>query len=252
MFIAKDGKSYDGDIMVNADTLFMELINNKRVALVGPGRTLTDNCEYIEGCDTVVRCGQTLPILDGNIRFYGRRTDIVYNSLDNAVISGGNISILLRLWKENNIKLVCNTYPKSEFFYMSNINANSEYVSKFYPVKQMNVEIYTKYKNLGHSRPNSGFSALFDLFEAKPKELFIVGVDMMRSTAYKEYKPESKMGHWSRNDYWEDMEVGPFNHHNPDKQYRLFKELYYNNKNIKVDPTIEAIFNDPKNDFLKE
>jgi len=236
--------------MINADVLFKEMITNKRVALVGPGQTLANNCEYIEACDTVVRCGQTLPILDGNSKFYGYRTDIVYNSMDNTPVSGGNISVLLQLWKENDVKLICNTYPKNEFFYMSDINSNSEYVSNFYPVKQMSAEIYMKYKNLGRSRPNSGFCALFDLFEAKPKELFIVGIDMMRSTTYKGYKTVAKMGDWTREDFWNDLQVGPIDHHNPDTQYMIFKNMYNNNNFIKVDSTIEEIFKNPKNDKL--
>lgn len=237
---------------MNPNELFQSMITGKRVALVGPGRTQTDNHDYIENCDTVVRCGQTLPVISGNEKFYGTRTDVVYNSLDNSKRAGGDISKLLEIWKNNNVKLICNCYPRAEFFYMKNINKHSQRVSKHFPVKQMDTELYMKYKKLGESRPNSGFSALFDVFEAKPKELFIVGIDMMRSVSFKGYKPSFKMGDWSRNDYWKDMQVGPFDHHNPDKQYRIFKQLYYDNENIKVDPTIETIFEDPKNDFLKE
>ena len=237
---------------MNADEKFLEMITGKRVVLIGPGRTETDNYDYIESCDTVVRCGQTLPVLEGNEKFYGKRTDIVYNSMDNVPKSGGIVSDLLKIWKNNGVKMVCNTYPKGEYFYMSSINRNSEYVSNFFPVKQMNTQIYMKYKNLGQSRPNSGFCALFDLFEAQPKELYIVGIDMMRSVAFKGYKPVVKMGDWSREDFWNDLQVGPFDHHDPDKQYAIFKKMYRDFDFIKVDPTIEAIFSDPKNDFLKE
>jgi hypothetical protein len=235
---------------MNTDKKFIAMIKDKRVALVGPGRTETDNHDYIENCDTVVRCGQTLPVLKGNEKFYGVRTDIIYNSMDNTPRSGGNVSTLLQLWKDNDVKLVCNTYPKGEFFYMSAINSYSEYVSRFFPVKQMNTEIYMKYKNLGQSRPNSGFCALFDLFESKPKELYVVGIDMMRGVSFKGYKPAVNMGDWTREDFWNDMQVGPFNHHNPDKQYMLFKKMYRDTNFIKLDPTIQEIFNNPKNDKL--
>lgn len=231
---------------MNSNSLFSDMVTGKRVALVGPGRTSTDNLYYIENCDTVVRCGMALPVDPEYKINYGERTDIIYNALDNSPMCG-NVLTLINLCKKFNVKLVCNAIP---FHRGEPAQKYSKLVSEHLLVKEMSDTIYTKYENLTQSKPNTGFSALFDLYEAKPSELFIVGIDMMRSLVYEKYKTNTQVSKWTREDFYNNMKPGPLNHHNPDKQYKFFKQLATDNDMITVDPTIQEIFNSPSNDIL--
>tara|TARA_Y100001937_G_scaffold21799_1_gene30782 strand:+ start:1796 stop:2515 length:720 start_codon:yes stop_codon:yes gene_type:complete len=234
---------------VDPAKIFHDLIHNKKVALVGPGRTTTDNYKKVEDADTVVRCGLTIPVLPQYKKFYGYRTDIVYNSLDNCEIAGGLIQELIPIWKKESIKLVCNTYPTDEYFYPNSIAPHNNKVSNYFPVKKLNSDLYFSYKNKLNSRPNSGFCAFMDVFNMSPKSLYIVGIDFFRSLAFDRYK--GSIGGWTHKDFKNDMDPGySNNHHHPDKQFKVFKNMCSKFPEIEVDPYIQQFFDDSKYDNL--
>lgn len=223
-----------------ANTLFKELVQHKNVVLIGPGRTESDNTAIIRNADTVIRCGQSLPVEEKNKKQYGTRTDIVYNSLDNDQISGGHIDNLIKIWQSEEIKLVCATYPQE-----ARILNNILQVKKHFLVKNMSNLLYSSYKEKLESRPNSGFCAFIDIFHAKPNSMHIIGIDFFRSLCFDGYK--TTMGHWNHKDFLNDMEPGKSQeHHNPDKQFIIYKNICKKFNFITVDKQIEFYFNNKK------
>jgi len=233
---------------MNCDQLFRDLVHDKNVVLIGPGKTTNDNLELIESFDTVIRCGQSLPIKDIHKKHYGERTDIIYNSLDNCALSGGHVQNLISLWLQEAVKLVCNTYPRGEYFHSSTIAPYADMVREHLPVKDMADDLYFDYKQKLKCRPNSGFCAFVDVLNQSPRQLHIIGIDFFRSLCFEGYK--TTMGNWKHKDFIDDMQPGPENHHDPDSQYMLFKQICESQDNISCDSQIISYFEDDINDKL--
>lgn len=231
-----------------ANEKFLELVKGKNVVLIGPGRTIENNQEEIDKYDTIIRCGQTLPIKSEHYKNYGKKTDIIYNALDNDLISGGNVDSLLEIWTKERIKLVCCAYPVSES--NSSRPVNIDKVRKHFLVKEISSPLYFSYSKKINSRPNSGFCAFIDVFHAKPKKMHVIGIDFFRSLCYSGYK--KTMGNWNHEDFIRDMQPGlSKGNHDPDAQYALFKRMCQKFEFITYDNQIQSFFEDEKSDKLE-
>ena len=231
---------------INEEELFRELVVGKRVALVGPGRTPTQNLETIEGCDTVVRCGAWFHKKD--TISYGVRTDIVYNVFDNCLKAGGDANDNLRNWKSEGVKLLCCSLSNNTDYYNSTIKPIVNAAKNHFPVRNVNSTINNFVGVICNSCPNSGFAALIDLIANKPKHLYVVGVDCYRSLINSNYP---RMSDFDHSDFIRDMEPGKkSNHHDPNKQYTLLKCMYKNIPFLEFDPHIVSFFENPEYDRI--
>ena len=231
---------------VNEEELFRKLVVGKRVALVGPGRTTTENITKIEECDTVVRCGawfhQKDPI------HYGVRTDIVYNVFDNHPSAGGNAVSNINDWKHGGVKLLCCSLPNNTQYYNSTIKPVVDHAKNFFPVRNINSTVHDFVQAICYSKPNGGFSALIDLIASKPKHLYIVGIDCHRSLINSNYP---RMSNFNHSDLIKDMRPGErITNHDPNKQYALLKCMYKNIPFLEFDPHIVSFFENPDYDTI--
>ena len=230
----------------DTESLFSQLVVGKRVALVGPGRTPTENLEKIEECDTVVRCGAWFHKKDTT--HYGIRTDIVYNVFDNCPKAGGDMNTNLQNWKTEGVKLLCCSLSSNTDYYNSRVSSVVDNAKNHFPVRNVNSSINDFVGVLCNCWTNSGFSALVDLIANKPKHLYVVGVDCFRSLVNSNYP---RMSNFDHADFIRDMEPGKeSNHHDPNKQYALLKCMYKNIPFLEFDPHIISFFENPEYDMI--
>jgi hypothetical protein len=168
----------DINISYNSDpNLFLSLVKNKRVIIVGPSITVQE-CNlgnFINNFDIIVRLNKSLPVPIKMYQHVGCRTDILYNSLNTSDYPGeNNISPLFL--KQQKIKYLRCPYPP--------ITPFKEDIKSFYK-KNINIinfgHIDTNYyKKLEYglgTRPYTGTCAIADLLHCQVKELFVMGID---------------------------------------------------------------------------
>lgn len=233
--------------------LFRSYVENKTIAIVGPASSamLQESGDIIEKCDIVVRINRGFENLSTKQSFLGKRTDILYNSLDMDKLCGGDLfsSDL------NKVKFICCPYSIKERTFsnriFSPITKNNNSLFDSYNIRFIEDEIYFNVKSETNSRVNSGFGAIVDILEHNVNNVFITGIDFYRSVYQVDYNKDRNWG----SDYKkieEDLEFKIFNdsnHHNPDRQYSYFKKMYFKNKNkITLDNFMKKIINDERYD----
>ena len=120
-------------IQDNRNKLF-NLINNKKVVLVGPAPYLNkkNHGSYIDKYDIVIRCNKGHGLIrDPNS--YGSRTDILYHCVSQSQDDGGIITEELY----NNVELIVLAYPSltsndKSTFANGNIDLYKQINSNFY------------------------------------------------------------------------------------------------------------------------
>ncbi len=158
--------------------LFKNLLENKRVIIVGPSITTQKSNlgSFIESFDIIVRLNKSLPVPKRLHKHIGRRTDILYNSLNTTDYPGEN-NINPYFLKSQKIKYLRCSYPPISPFRRD--------IVAFYRKNKKNIvnfgHIETKYYNKIiqklNTRPYTGTSAICDLLQYNLKELFIMGLD---------------------------------------------------------------------------
>lgn len=231
--------------MIITDRQFKSQIEGKNVVVVGPAGSIKNarQGQLIDSFDVIVRIGQPFPLRE--FEHFGMITDVVYNALDNALISGGNIEEQAKLWKENSVKTVVAAYPDSAH------SAPEETRDVGLDLAFVRRDDYNQlHEELG-SRPSTGVIAIAHLLKQNPRILHIIGIDFYRSMyASPEYKSKTGVGKWNHDDLKADQEFGQFpnskDHHNPDKQFMWLKDRAATDSRISLDTTIAPYFTDPK------
>ena len=178
-----------GDITI--DDSYKNFLKNKRVAIVGPSSNTdgTKQCKLIESYDIVVRLNKTFNISLRKQVDIGKRTDILYNSMNTSDYPGENdfSDTLIRKLKDNNIKYIACPYP---FIYPfdSDISTFISINNHKIPYHIMNLVLYKYLVNILQTRPYTGTCAILDLLNYPIKELYITGIDCYLNSYYKEYR----------------------------------------------------------------
>ena len=221
---------------------FVEFVRDKKVALVGPAKSIQDieQGNLIDSYDIVCRV-KSFYVHPEMRKFYGSRVDVLYTDNDetNDVLPGDIIiddgdkrlismsqnSIQLREdILKNEVKYVVSTYPKAEWFFSRFINPLAK-ISQDANVRILPDEPYMSIRK-ETLRPNGGFSAIIDLVSLPLRELYITGIDFYRSL-YKEnylnslYSKET-IEDWEKTHDGKTAE-GKLDRHNPDLQFKYFK-----------------------------
>jgi len=162
---------------------FKELIEGRRVAIVGPAAYM-QGLSYgseIDDFDVVVRINRSVETTLKYPEDVGTRTDILYSCLIETAANGGKLDIkeLTDLYK---VKYIC-APPYSNFSGVSAStrlhpmvnNSKVKEISEHIPVRIVGHKFHTDLAKKVNSRPNTGFMAIYDLLEQNPKELFVCG-----------------------------------------------------------------------------
>lgn len=232
---------------------YLEFLSNKNVAVIGPAASsmFQENGEKIDSFDVVVRINRGMELIKENRLFIGSKTTVLYNSLDFDPLVGGN------LYQDNleNLEFICCPYPIKNRTFQNHIFSNmpntNETLFEKYKIRFISEKLYTHALEKTNSRINSGFGAILDILDNSPKSLFITGIDFYRSTYHSKYNTHRNWG----SDYKkieEDLEFKIFNdnsRHNPDRQYKYFKEILKKHKDIiELDDFMSSIIEDYRYD----
>jgi hypothetical protein len=164
------------------ETLHKNLIHNKRVVIVG-GAPYLENKNFgdiIDSYDTVIRVNASHSLTnDISKKDYGSRTDILYHCLCSSMENGGIITKEL----VNKIQLLVGTIPplkKNEYIDSSFRNGYEHMYRELQPF------VYSKFTNVSKDeyisleneigcRPWTGVSAIHNILNQQPRELYITG-----------------------------------------------------------------------------
>ena len=223
---------------------YRDFLTDKKVAIVGPSESafFSENGNYIDSFDIVVRINRGIELVKGKETFIGSKTDILYNSLDFDLISGGTLNGVT-----DDIKFICCPYSIEAHTYN---DYNIASIFDKFNIRFINTEVYNKLTSDTRSRVNSGFGAIVDLLQHDIQQLFITGIDYYRSFYHENYCSERNRSA-TTNAIEEELEFKRFddaNHHNPDRQYAYFKELATTDTRIVLDSFMTKIIKDNRYD----
>lgn len=155
-----------------------ELINNKRVVIVGPAPYLNEMKigKLIDNYDIIIRFNKGHNLIK-NPDIFGSRTDILYHCVCQKKENGGKITNEIY----NNVKLIYFCYPilkkqDNSTFINGNIH-QFKYINKFKNKSQIiNKNYYLNLEKEIGCRPNTGIISILDILDNyNPKELYITG-----------------------------------------------------------------------------
>lgn len=227
-------RKYYGEIIT--DTLYKEFLNNKTVAIVGPSCNTdgTKQGKLIESYDIIVRLNKTFNVPKNKQIDIGKRTDILYNSMNTSDYPGENdfSNRLIHKLKNNNVKYISCPYP---YIYPFD-NDISKFISvnnHQLPYHIINLVLYKYLVSILKTRPYTGTCAILDLLNYPIKELYITGIDCYLNSYYKEYRKISKrtLSNLQNN-----------NIHFNSPQLEFIKNLSLRDNRIKLDKFLETYF----------
>ncbi len=175
------------------ETLFIEYIRNKSIAIVGPSESIigTKKGHIIDKFDRIVRLNKSIPLPQNLKDDIGSRTDILYNSLNTSDFPGEN-KLSPTLHKKYGIKFVCTSYPYGiETFKYDILNYVKKYKFEL-PLKVMDDQKYRKFENVLGTRPYTGTCAIMDILSYPIKFLYITGLDFYQTKYYSQYREINK------------------------------------------------------------
>jgi len=164
---------------------FSNLIRDKVVTLVGPAAYLSGAGRGIEidDCDIVVRVNRGIEITERDSIDVGRRTDVLYSCLLETSRNAGEIQI--SLLKRAKVQMICIPgFKRTNFFGQLSYGSHGEInddtwaklrSSNLYPPRIVPEKIAMDLEVATQTRPNTGFLAIYDILEARPRTLRITG-----------------------------------------------------------------------------
>jgi hypothetical protein len=172
--------------MINIkDKNLFSLLNNKRIAIVGPSPHLIDKNigDIIDSYDLVCRVNE---VSAWNYeKDYGSKTDIIFHNCGAHCIDFFKYNLEKNTEITNNIKyIICpcikakgqDNFSNWQKDYVSGVVENFKNINSFnLPYYWIGVEEYLKVYNSIGVEPNAGITSILFLLSCMPKELFITG-----------------------------------------------------------------------------
>ena len=256
------------------DKKLHELINNKRVAIVGPAEYVCKELEdshgnLIDSYDLVIRLSDMFYVPTDLEKFYGSKYDIISSSFWTRVNEDyedkdtawkklrycneedyknlNEKTILLECFARNEFSIIYNKFSKT-------INQKKLVHGNISP--QLFQHVFNLLRNLHpiNKTPTTGFSTIGIVLSMAPKELYVTGVTAYQETPYKthfdgysRFNDDDKR-FWPKNGYngktYNDNngKENPNVHHNFQGEAKIMKKLIDNNI-IKVDRYMSTLFN---------
>tara|TARA_R110000851_G_scaffold32200_2_gene86602 strand:- start:5587 stop:6315 length:729 start_codon:yes stop_codon:yes gene_type:complete len=227
------------------DENYRKLLQNKRVAIVGPAESafFSERGDYIDSFDVVVRVNRGIEVVKGNESFIGSYTDVLYNSLDFGPNSGGILKDV-----DDKIKFICCPYPTEK----GTFNGAPKSIFDKFNIRFINTAVYNEMKTKTNSSLNSGFGAIIDVLQHDIQQLYITGIDFYRSLYSNKYpsqvdKMSKSFDIIERELEFKNNSNNPHYHH-PDRQYAEFKRIVNTDNRVELDPFLKKIINDSRYD----
>jgi hypothetical protein len=171
----------------------------------------------------------------------GTKCDVLYNCGVKSPNNGGDLNT--DFFKESGVKWIC-SIPKSNKDGKRCKNSPGKWFDRNFLTKAkqefnfrfMLCDHYSEINSKAESRANTGFSAVFDILNHKPKELFVCGYSFYLDSFIKGYKKGCKMGE-------EEFSKKCFasRTHKQIPQWKYFKSMLETCPEIKTDPILNKI-----------
>ena len=228
---------------------FKSFIENKIISIVGPAAYM-ENSNFgkeIDDADIVVRINRSYESVYKYSNSIGSRTDILYSCLIEKPANAGDLN--LEVFLSNDIKYIC-APPESDIKGISNknkfhslVNVNKVLnINKKIPVRIIDHKFHTSIARMVNCRPNTGFLAIYDLLEYKPKLLKIFGFSFYLDGFIKDVKKGVKKEQGLSPEEFADK---CFNskRHVQKNMWKFAKQTLLGKDNIIVDPVLKEILN---------
>lgn len=231
--------------------LFNDFLNEKSVAIIGPASSvmLEKNGKFIDSHDIVIRINKGMELVPSCSEYIGKRTDVLYNSLDFDPLVGGNLNST----ELEEVEFICCPYSIKQRTFKDYIfvgGPDSIFIK--HKIRFIDDELYYDTIDKTNSALNSGFGAILDILNFPISSVYISGIDFYRSVYQDNYNKSRK---WGR-DYKkieEDLKFKIFNdksRHHPDRQYKYFKEIIsQDSERIRLDNFMSKIIDDERYDI---
>jgi hypothetical protein len=178
---------------INIDNRLENLLNNKRVAIVGPAAYLMgeNKGEEIDNYDVVIR-PNAFSVLPSLYKDYGSRTDIMFHNMGTAWMPGLKEQIEKNLDNFKSLKMVILSSLKatgSDAWHQWPDNYISACVDNFNQVNQFDIpywwigmENYKKIYNEVGCELYTGITTVLISTDCNPSELYLTGFDFYSSS----------------------------------------------------------------------
>lgn len=228
---------YDLSQHFSNQTNIENILNNKRVVIVGPADYVDSNDE-INKYDVIVRVNKGLSQTSNGKA--GDRTDILYHVVNQHTENGGPINLnfkghirfiypILDLYENSTFK---NIGTLRDYFQIYQDKTMYNFVNKNFSI--VNKNEYLEMEKILDSRPNAGVGAILDLLNFNIKELYITGFTLFQTNYDKNYRNtvDGIKGNTSKIAL---DRMKKANNHNQEKTALVFKNNILNNKKVKYD-----------------
>ena len=235
---------------MNEDLL--KLVENKRIAIVGPAPYLTNlgQGKMLDEYDVVIRPNQFF-VSDSLKKDYGLRTDIMVHNFGTPWMPGLKEQISRNPDDFSELKMCICTATKSEHSevnflswpddYISNVVRNFHEINKHdVPFYWIGVKKYREFYNEIGCEPYTGILSIMSLLEYPIKELYVTGFNFYRgNNVYHE-------GYLSPLDSSQETENSGGSHGDNcnQKQIMFMKNVYQSNKTLIVDEQLKELILD--------
>jgi hypothetical protein len=222
-----------------------DILNNKRVVVVGPADYVDSN-DKINNYDIIVRINKGLSQqVNGKC---GDRTDILYHVVNQNIENGGPINLnfnghirfvypIFDYYEETTFK---NIGTIRDYFEIYNDNNIYNHIQKNFSI--INKLEYLEMEKILQSRPNSGIAAILDLLTFNIKELYITGFTLFQTNYSKDYRKKVDGIDIDTSKLALDR-MSKSGHHDQVKTAIIFKNKILNDKRVKYDKILEEYVN---------
>ena len=212
----------------NTDSRFAEIVEGKRIALIGPASYLSEIYmrERIETYDLIVRLNRDFP---PNLKFYenvGAKTDIWYvvSKRLHQIQNNKLADLILR----HNMKSIVISFPNP-----SRCGDMKKRLSKHLVFRDIHFQDYSTYHQVLNAKPATGNMAILDLLSYDIKELFIAGITFYRDGLYREgYANDSDQKR---------VKNSQEKRHKPEKQLEFMLKVFREDARVNVEETMQKI-----------
>ena len=223
---------------------YKNLINKKRVVVVGPADYVNNN-ELIDSYDIIVRINKgNKMVLTGK---HGSRTDVLYHVVNQHHENGGPIDYSAK-YHTRFVYPILDIYDKTSFY---DIGTLRDYATIYYSENHINnfsiidEDKYIKFENICESRPNSGLTAILDLLLFDLKEIYITGFTLFQTNYDSSYRDKVDNKKDSGNQALKRMKDQ--GHHDQYKSAKIFKNIILKDKRVKYDKILEECIDNTLN-----
>lgn len=222
-----------------------DILNNKRVVIVGPADYVDSN-DKINNYDIIVRVNKGLS-QQGNSKC-GDRTDILYHVVNQDKENGGPLDLkfnghirftypILDYDEETTFK---NIGTIRDYFKIYKQNDIYNHLVKDFSI--INKLEYLEMEKILKSRPNSGIAAILDLLSFDIKELYITGFTLFQTNYSKDYRDKVDGIDENTSSIAIDR-MSKSGHHDQEKTALIFKNKILKDKRVKYDEILEECVN---------